>query len=117
MTVKIVEPYQGEEGFTFQLVELEEDQKLEGHPGSTGILIDGITIRIDDIHTEMDESAGMPVLDVDYKIVAGFEQEIPADFDSKVMAAAINIIDEYVGQLPSKTEATHDQGEVHIGAI
>jgi len=89
-TKELITPYK--DSFSYQLVELTPEQKSEEYPGSTGILIDGTTIRIDDLSIGDSKD---PVLDIKYKIVEGVPENLE-ELESKLTAAVIELVNAYV---------------------
>jgi len=89
----IIEPAEGT--VTYEAVLLESDHHNKETGDDTGLLIDGITVRIDDIYFASPENEGDDVeMRVDYKLVDGIPDNIEV-FESRLINVMIQITNSY----------------------
>lgn len=80
---------------TYTVVRLTEEQQVKDNPAVSGIKIDGVTIRVDDVKWEDVNNEYGPLLVIDYKIVDGIPDDL-REFEAKLSKVMMHITDSYM---------------------
>ncbi len=76
----------------YSMVALTEEQRKDGNPAKSGIVIDGVTARINDVSLGNEEEQ---TLNIDYAIVDGYPDDLRF-FESQLSKVMMYVIDSYM---------------------
>ena len=92
--INVPELFEGD--VDYEVVPLTEAQLVAGNPTKSGLRIDGITVRVDDIKMpEPAAGATETTMNIDYKLVDGIPENIDV-FEAKLAKVMMHVIDSYI---------------------